>query len=151
MKNNYKLWTVLSLIFVFAAGAVSGVLLDKHILSSKRMARGQRPDYQKRSTPRYPTLDLMAEELGLTAEQREQLREVFKNNEERFRALRKEQTESLKNIRSQLTGEIKSILTQEQQAKYEAMIEKYRSQRNRDREDQKRLSDKKPADKGESK
>ena len=31
MKNNYKFWTVLSLIFVFAAGVVSGVLLDKHV------------------------------------------------------------------------------------------------------------------------
>ena len=151
MKNNYKFWTVLSLIFVFAAGVVSGVLLDKHVLIKKQTGRAERSDYQKRPAPRYPTLDLMAEELGLTTEQREQLREIFKNNEERFKTLRKEQTESLRNIRSQLNTEIKSVLTEEQQVKYEAMIERYHSQRKREGEPQKRQSDSKPGDKGEQK
>lgn len=147
MKNNYKFWTVLSLLFVFAAGAVSGILIDKHILIKKQQARAERLNHQKRPAPPFPILDLMAEELGLTAEQQEQLREIFKNNEERFKALRKEQTDSLKNIRSQLNKEIKSVLTEEQQVKYEAMIERYRSQR--EREAQKRQSDRKPANKGE--
>ena len=151
MKNNYKFWTVLSLIFVFAAGVVSGVLLDKHVLIKKQTGRTERSDYQKRPAPRYPALDLMAEELGLTTEQREQLREIFKNNEERFKTLRKEQTESLRNIRSQLNTEIKSVLTEEQQVKYEAMIERYHSQRKREGEPQKRQSDSKPGDKGEQK
>ena len=151
MKNNYKFWMVLSLIFVFAAGLISGVLIDKHILTKKQKDPTERPDYQKRSTTRFPTLDLMAEELGLTTEQREQLREIFKNNEERFKTLRKEQTESLRNIRSQLNTEIKSVLTEEQQVKYEAMIERYHSQRNTEMETRKRQSDSKPSDKGEQK
>jgi hypothetical protein len=151
MINNYKLWTALSLIFVFAAGVVSGVLLDKHILINKQKGRTERSDYQKRSATRFPTLDLMAEELGLTTEQQEQLREIFKNNEERFKTLRKEQTDSLRNIRSQLNTEIKSVLTEEQQVKYEAMIERYHSQRNREMEMRKRQSDSKPSDKGDQK
>jgi hypothetical protein len=151
MKNNYKFWTVLSLIVVFLAGVASGVLVDKHILVKKQKARTEKPDSKKRQPVPYPALDLMADELNLTIEQREKMREIFKNNEERFKKLRKDQYECLKDIRSQLNKEIKSVLTEEQQAKYEAMIEKYRSQRNRDWEDKKRQSDRKPSDKGEKK
>jgi len=149
MRNNYKLWTILSLIFVFAAGVASGILVDKHILAKKNRGRTQWADNQKRPPARYPTLEWMAEELQLTSEQQEQLRNIFKNNEERFKTLRKEQTDSLREIRSQLNKEIRSVLTEEQQIKYEALIERYHSQRERDREEQKQQSGRKPTDKGE--
>jgi len=151
MKNHYKLWTILSLIVVFAAGAISGILIEKHILIEKQDSRTERSNFQKKPPTRYPTLDLMAEELELTTEQREQLRGIFKNNEERFKTLRKEQFDCLKTIRSQLNQEIKNVLTEEQQVKYEAMIEKYHSQRNKERETLKKQSDRKTRDKGEQK
>ncbi len=139
MKNHYKLWTILSLIIVFAAGLISGVLLDRHIFDQKPQGPTLRTDHRKRtSTTRYPTLDLMAQELGLTAEQQEKIKEIFKNNEERFKALRKDMNEGLRNIRVQLMNEIKSVLTEEQQAKYEAMIKKYLDQRRRESDERKR-------------
>ena len=151
MRNHYKFWTVLSLFIVFIAGIASGVLLEKNILNKEHRSRSERSDSQKRPSVRYPTLDLMADELKLTPEQREQLQEIFKNNEERFKTLRKEQNQSLRTIRSQLIKEINSVLTEEQQIIYEAMIEKYRSQRNREWESKKRQSDRSPGEKGEQK
>ena len=96
MKNNYKLWIILSLIVVFIAGVVCGVLIEKNILDKRKH------DSRRRSSPRFPSLEMMAEELSLSAEQQEKIREVFHNNEERFKNLRKDMDERLSNIREQL-------------------------------------------------
>jgi len=143
MKNNYKLWIILSLIVVFIAGVICGVLIDKDILDKRKH------DSRRRSSTRFPTIEMMAEELALNAEQQAQIREIFQNNEERFKNLRKDMDKSLKEIRSQLLTDIKSVLSDEQKAKFEAMIEKYRSQRKHEYEERKRRSDKSKNDKRE--
>ncbi len=140
MKNHYKLWTIISLIIVFSAGLISGVLLNKHIFNKKHKSQYERTDRKRTSSTRYPTLDRWAQELGLTAEQKEKIQEIFKNNEERFKTLRKDMNESLREIRVQLNNEIKSVLTEEQQVKYEAMINNYHSQRKREMDRRKKKS-----------
>jgi Spy/CpxP family protein refolding chaperone len=144
MKNHYKFWIVFSLIIVFAAGVAGGVLLDKYVIAKK-------PEIQrkKRSSVRFPTLDMMAQELNLSSKQQEQIREIFRNNEERFKTLRKQINERFTTIRTQLKDEIKSVLNDEQKLKFEAMIEKYRSQRRKETEERKKRSNKHSEDKGE--
>jgi DNA anti-recombination protein RmuC len=140
MKNNYKIWIILSLIVVFVAGVVCGVLLEKNMLDKRKQ------NSRRRSSTRFPTLEIMAEELALTAEQQAQIREIFHNNEERFKNLRKDMDKRLSDIRKQLLLDIKSVLSDEQKAKFEAMIEKYRSQRKREYEARKRRSKKSDRD-----
>ncbi|UCC38367.1 MAG: hypothetical protein JSV96_11035 [Candidatus Aminicenantes bacterium] len=137
MKNHYKFWIVFSLIIVFAAGMAGGILLDKYVITKK-----PEKTRKKRSSVRFPSLDIMAKELNLTSEQQEQIREVFKNNEERFKILRKQIDERFKTIRTQLREEIKSVLNDEQKIKFEAMIEKYVSQKRKEKEERKRHSPK---------
>lgn len=124
MKNNYKLWIILSFIIVFVVGGVAGVLLDKHILStkSKKHRRDRRP-------VEFPTLDIMAKELELSAEQQEKIREIFADNEESLKELGTLIQERISTIRSQLKEEIKNILTEGQRIEFEAMIERYLQQR----------------------
>lgn len=142
MKNNYKLWIILSLIVVFIAGVVCGVLIDKNMLNKRKH------DSRRRSSTRFPTLEMMAEELSLSAEQQAQIREIFHNNEERFKSLRKDMDNRLSDIRKQLLTDIKSVLTDEQRAKFEAMIEKYRSQRKQESEERKKRQESSNRDKG---
>jgi len=143
MKNNYKLWIILSLIVVFIAGVISGVLIDKNMLNKRTR------DSHRRSSTRFPTLEMMAEELALNTEQQAQIREIFHNNEERFKSLRSDRDKRLSDIRTQLLTDIKSVLTNEQKVKFEAMIEKYRSQRKREYEERKRRQEKSDRDKGD--
>ena len=89
----------------------------------------------------------MAVELSLTPEQQEKIREVFRNNEERFKKLRSDINTSLANMRSQLKSEIKSVLTEEQAQKFDAMIQKYVSQRKKEMDRRKEHSDKRGKDK----
>lgn len=142
MKNHYKFWIAFSLIIVFAAGVAGGILLDKYVLTKKpEISR------KKRSSVRFPSLEIMAQELALTSEQQEQIKEIFRNNEERFKAMRSQIDERFKTIRIQLKEEIKNVLTEEQKLKFEAMIEKYISQRKKEMEGRKKHSNKHRSDK----
>lgn len=140
MKDNYKFWIIFSFIIVFVVGAVAGILFEKHIIPAK-------PEKIKRERrfAHFPTLEIMAKELNLTSEQEEMIREIFSNNEERIKDLRSSIHERLSSIRSQLKSEIKNVLTEEENIKFEAMIEKYIQQRKKEIE--KRKSHKKKKEK----
>ena len=144
MKNHYKFWIVFSLIIVFAAGVIGGVLFEKHLTDKKVEKR-----VKKKNSVRFPSLEMMAQELNLTPEQQEQIREIFKNNEERFKNLRSHISERLSSIRSQLKSEIKNVLNEEQNLKFEAMIEKYISQRKKEMEKTKKYPKIHRKDKGD--
>jgi len=144
MKNYNKFWIVFSLIVVFAAGFIGGILFEKHLIDKKVEKRVKR-----RSSVRFPSLEMMAQELSLTPQQQEQIREIFKNNEERFKNLRKNIDDRLSSIRSQLKNEIKNVLNDEQVLKFEAMIEKYISQRKKEVEKRKEHPRNHRKDKGE--
>ena len=146
MKNHYKFWIVFSLIIVFAAGVTGGILFEQNILDKKT-----KKITRKRAPVRFPSIEMMAEELNLTEDQQEQIREIFNNNEERFKIMRSQIHERFSSIRSQLKSEIKNVLTEEQNIKFEAMIEKYLSQRKKEQEERKKHSKKIKENKGEEK
>ncbi len=130
MRNNYKIWIILSLIIIFIAGVVSGVLFEDHILERKR-----------RGSVHFPSLEIMAQELTLSLEQQSEIKELFKSNEERFHTLRKEVHKSLAGIRTQMISDIKSVLDDNQNKKFEAMIKKYKAQRQKEHEERKKRSE----------
>jgi hypothetical protein len=144
MKNGNKFWIVLSFIIVFAAGIAAGILFENNFLDKK-----PRRSEERRSSVRFPTLDMMAEELGLTAEQQEQLQEIFKNNENRLKDYRGEIHDHYKALRAQLKQEMDDVFSVEQKAKFEAMIENYLSERRKETEDRKRKQKRDPNNRGE--
>jgi len=133
MKNHYKFWIILSLIIVFAAGVLGGILLEQQIARSKI-----RKKMERRSSVRFPTLEMMAEELSLSSGQQEKIREIFRNTEERMKELNSAFRKQFSNLRSQLKDDIKSVLSEEQAQKFEAMIERYLAQRKKEMEERKR-------------
>ncbi|MFQ6038985.1 MAG: hypothetical protein ACE5LV_10260, partial [Candidatus Aminicenantales bacterium] len=80
MKNGYKFWIIFSLIVVFVAGVAAGILLENSLLEKK-----PEKTPRKRSSVRFPSLEIMAEELRLTPEQQNKIREIFRNSEQRLR------------------------------------------------------------------
>jgi Spy/CpxP family protein refolding chaperone len=76
----------------------------------------------------------MAEELGLTSEQQEQIREIFRNSEERMKELSSNYRDHYSQMRAQLKKEIENVLSEEQNQKFEDMIQKYISERKKETE-----------------
>lgn len=144
MKNRTKFWIILSLIVVFAAGVIAGILFENHILDKK-----PRRSERQRSADRPPTLEMMAEELGLTDEQQEKFREIFKNNEERLKKVRGQIHELYASLRAQLKEEIDSVLTEEQRAKFQAMIDKHISRRKKQMKEKDECPEENKKDKGD--
>jgi Spy/CpxP family protein refolding chaperone len=119
--KKFGFWIVFSLIIVFGAGITAGVFGERWWFAKRPQARrpgGQHP----------PTLERWSKELGLTAEQQEKIREIFKKNEDRIKGLETDFDKHRGEIRSQLKSEIDAILTAEQKQILESMIEKMRKQ-----------------------
>jgi len=144
MKNNYKIWIIFSLVIVFIAGIVCGVLFEKHVID--RESKGSRG---RRGSVHFPTLETMAKELSLSTGQQDKIKELFSSNEERFRALRSEVHTSLLDIRTQMISDIESVLDGDQNKKFKAMIEKYKEQRKREHEEWKKHAERSRGEKGD--
>ena len=126
MKNWNSFWIAVTVLIIFASGIAAGVLLETYVLDS---CKAKRERAKKPEPVRFPTLEIMAEELDLTTEQQEQIREIFRNNEERLKVLRHQIHQQFDSLRNRLLKDIKSVLNQEQCARFEAMIQKYLEER----------------------
>lgn len=127
MNNKYKFWIIFSLIIAFAAGFLGGVFGEKYI-HQKQSHRGERRSVH------FPSLEVMAKELGLSAEQQAEIKGIFERNDAKFKEMRVEIHSHLSRIRAELKDEIMSVLTVEQKEKFQAMIEKYLDERKREYE-----------------
>lgn len=146
MKNNYKFWIVFSLFVVFMAGAVGGILLDRHVIDKKSKTS------ERSSSVRFPSVKMMAQELSLTEEQQKQIKEVFKANDKKLKDLRSQLNKQFHEIRRQLLVEIKTILNDDQKEKFDAMIEDYISGRRKEsKQRSKHTRTPRRSDKGEEK
>jgi Spy/CpxP family protein refolding chaperone len=125
---------------------MGGILFERHIIDKKPTKRTRRA-----SPIRFPSLEMMAQELNLTSDQQEQIREIFKNNEGKIKKLRKDINQHFLSMRTQLRSEIIDVLSEEQKLKFEAMIKKYISQRKEASERRKKHSTKRRKDRGEKK
>jgi hemerythrin-like domain-containing protein len=151
MKNHYKFWIVLSFLVVFAAGIFSGIIIEKQFLSKKSEKTFRKHPIKERQRIHFPTLDDMAKELELTSQQQEKIQEIFDNNEERLKTLSQEVQKQFISMRAKFMQEIKSVLDQDQTVRFDAMIEKYLSQRKEQIERRKNRSNNPQNEKGERK
>jgi len=131
MINRYKLWIVLSLLAAFAAGLLGGIFWERYYFHRKRHASMART---QRSESRPPDLEKMARDLGLSAEQQEQINKIFESNDVRLKELRSEMHNRLSGIRAEIKSQMDAVLTPEQKTKLESIIAKHREQGKRESE-----------------
>ncbi len=120
MLKKYRLWVALTLLVVFGLGAAAGIF-GEHYLMHRRDRRPAAP-----RTP-FVLLDPVVKALGLTTDQQASIREIFKRSDERMKTLDAEIHSRLREMRAALKSEVDAILTPEQRAKLEDMIQKERA------------------------
>jgi hypothetical protein len=143
MNAKLKLWIVVSLVAVFAIGVAVGYFGERYVVHKRHESRGE-----GRSS-HFPTVETLARDLGLSPEQQDRIREIFKNNEARLEAFGGEFHKRLGELRGQLMEEIKAVLTPEQRAKLDARIREFKEKRRKDNEDSRRDPSREQEDKGE--
>jgi len=125
MKTKYKLIAALLMLVVFGLGVAAGVLGERYLVHKK----DRRPTAGR---PHAPSPEDWAKALGLTEDQKVQVREIFKRNEERMKAYRTESRARLDELRKMLWGETNAVLTPEQKAKNDEMIRRFEERRKQD-------------------
>lgn len=136
MNAKLKLWIIVSLVAVFAIGVTVGYFGERYIVHKRHeTSRGGKGDGRP---PHFPTVETMAKDLGLSPEQQDRIREIFKNNEPRLEAFGGEVHKHLGELREQLMAEIKAVLTPEQSAKLDARLREFREKRKKEDEDSRR-------------
>ena len=130
MQNRYKLWMILSLVVAFGAGLLGGVCSERYYFHSRRHAEMAR----QRAGSHFPSLEQLAQELGLSAGQQEQIKKIFEDHEAQLKELRADMNGRLGTIRSELKTKMDAVLTPEQKTKLEARIKEHIQQRKRESE-----------------
>ena len=125
MNKPWKLMLVL--LGIFIAGGVTGAFLTKRFgrewVSPKRPAPEQwAPNHMKR----------LAERLGLSREQEEQLRPIVQRNMEELGRLRNESMAVSKGVFERMEREISEKLTPEQRVKFEQLNKEMRDRARKD-------------------
>jgi len=149
MKNHYKFWIILSFLLVFTAGVFSGILVDKYALDKDKSDFRDRSDDRRRRPGPFPMVDDLRRILDLSPEQKEKLKNIFDNNEDRLKAMGKEYHERFSALRNQFLDEIKSILDEDQIAKFDAMIEEHISKMKKEFENKRKNPPSQQSEKGE--
>lgn len=133
MNAKLKFWIVVSLVTVFAIGVAVGYFGERYVVHKRHELRGdKRGDGQP---AHFPTVETLAKDLGLSPEQQDRIREIFRSNEGRLEAFSEEFHERLGELRGRLMAEVKDVLTPEQRAKLEARISEFKEKRRKERED----------------
>ena len=127
MKSKYKILVALTLLVVFGLGVAAGVLGERYVVHKK----ARRPSAARTHSP---TPEDWARELGLTEDQKVQMREIFKKNEERMKEYRTESRGRLNELRKMLWDETNAVLTPEQKLKNDEMIRRFEERRKKESE-----------------
>ncbi len=126
MKTKYKILIALTLLAVFGLGVAAGVLGERYVVHRK--------DRHAAVRPHLPSPEDWAKELGLTQEQKDKIREIFKQNEERMKAYRADNRVRLGELRKRLWDETNAVLTPEQKRKNDEMIRRFEELRKKEME-----------------
>jgi Spy/CpxP family protein refolding chaperone len=127
MKTKYKILVVLTLFVVFGLGVTAGVL-------GQRYAAHRAKSRAEAARPHPPSLESWGKELGLSQEQQDKVREIFKQNGERMKAFRADNRSRLGELRKRLSEEIDAVLTPEQKKKNDEMIRRFEEWRKKEAE-----------------
>jgi Spy/CpxP family protein refolding chaperone len=113
---------------LFAAFALAGMLSLQPMARAAETSAAAQPAQDERGAAIRERMQAVAKELGLTDEQKQQLKPILQAEAEKMKALRDDQSlsrpeklEKLKAIREELLPQLKEILTPEQLTKWQKL------------------------------
>jgi hypothetical protein len=126
-KQAMRVWFVLFVALVFAAGVAAGMMVGPRLRpwppATRALAvRGEGP----RGLPgmRGRLAPFLAEELGLDADQQKQLAEVLAKRRERFEVMQRDLRQQYEDEQKELREDIRAILRPDQMSKFEEWLKR---------------------------
>jgi hypothetical protein len=123
MNGKSKIWALALLLGVLLLGGVAGAAVDRILVRESAAAEArERRDSDRDRRGRY--LDWLSAELELTDEQRSQVATIVDSHREQTHALWRDLRPRYEEMKSQLRSEIRDVLTEDQSAAYQALLER---------------------------
>ena len=118
-NGRWKLWS--GVIAVFIVGVIIGGL------SATALIRGHYLNVMRSGPPRgvhKPIAERLTADLGLTSDQRAEVERIVGEYGPRFEEFRTQARTEVRKVMSEMEAKIREVLTPEQQAKFDARIER---------------------------
>jgi len=119
MKKD-KLWVILAMVLFFVAGVFSGIFTDRMFLRSHAVdfKSDKRHDWKKdqRGNHEDRFVGMLEKELGLSAEQKENIRKILKDGEPALIEFRDDMRDKLKIMHDEMNTKIMEQLDEGQKA-----------------------------------
>ncbi len=130
MNGRSRAWALALLVAVFLLGGLAGAVGDRMLSSdSAAPTEGRRGSDRERKRD---YLDWLSEELGLSEEQQAQVRAIAERHRDQVSALWREMRPRFEELQAQARSEIRAVLTEEQQAAYDDLLQEQRNRHQRD-------------------
>ncbi|NIN72704.1 MAG: hypothetical protein GTO46_12440 [Gemmatimonadetes bacterium] len=135
MNGKSRAWALALLVAVFLVGGAAGAAVDRMLVGEREVSSGQRGRSGGDRDRRRSYLDWLADELTLSEEQRTEVQGILERHREQVSDLWKEWRPRYDELQEQVRADIRGVLTEEQAASYDALLERQRQRRERDDRD----------------
>jgi Spy/CpxP family protein refolding chaperone len=122
----------LLLLVTFAAGAVTGIAIDRRMVATQSAELSGEMHRDRRDRGRQTTIERFADELGLTEEQRERIAPILVDTRSRMSELFDRVRPEYDTVVDSARARIEAILTPEQVEMYRQLLDERRGERRED-------------------
>ncbi|UCC71727.1 MAG: hypothetical protein JSV86_15315 [Gemmatimonadota bacterium] len=131
MNGKSKAWALALLVAVLLLGGVAGAAVDRMLVGERTASSGQRGRSGDRDRRR-SYLDWLSAQLELDEEQQAQVQVVVEEYREQISSIWREVRPRYEELQEQLRAEIRAVLTEEQAANYDALLQRQRERHERE-------------------
>lgn len=132
MNGKSRAWALALLIAVFLLGGAAGAAVDRMLVGDREVSSGQRGRSGGDRDRRRSYVDWLADELQLSEEQRTEVQGILERHREQVEEHWREMRPKYEELQQQARADIRAVLTEEQAAAYDALLERQRQRRERD-------------------
>jgi hypothetical protein len=126
MNGKSKAWALALLVGMLILGGVVGAAVDRFLIcqpATAAMHERWRGERERERDRREGYLDWLAAELQLTAEQQAELEAIVERHRDEMAAIWQEMRPRFEDLKAQARAEIRSLLSEEQLAAYERLLQ----------------------------
>jgi protein CpxP len=131
MNGKSRAWALALLVAVFLVGGAAGAAVDRTLLVDRSVSSDQGRRSGDRADRRRSYLDWLAAELQLSEQQKTEVQAILEQHREHVSQVWGEMRPKYEELQEQARAEIRALLSEEQMAAYDALLERQREREQR--------------------
>jgi hypothetical protein len=131
MNGKSRAWALALLVAVFLVGGAAGAAVDRMLVGDREVSSGQRGRTSGDRDRRRSYLDWLGAQLELSEQQRAEVQGILERHRDQVSGLWREMRPRYEELQQQARAEIRGLLTEDQAAAYDALLQRQRERHER--------------------